>query len=219
MLTNPTQGPYRRGSAGLPAELFWNSYQGLLGLIRWLVLVIQLPPKSPRSARGGFTLLEILIAFTVLLVGFGGTMTLLFQLRGMQRLSLERTSAANAAASKIGELQATDFNTVFARYNESDLDDPGSGDSPGIHFEVPGLSPRGDDEDGFCGRILFPAAGPTLIELVDMPELSMPRDLNFDGITDDEDQSGSYDLLPVLVRVDWTGVQGDQSIDIYVTLH
>jgi hypothetical protein len=88
------------------------------------------------------------------------------------------------------------------------------GPAPGPDFAVPGLDPLADDLDGRVGKIVLPeldtGSGVELREDLDMPELGMPRDLNGDGIVDSADHSGDYRVLPVLLRLDWSGRSGNR---------
>jgi hypothetical protein len=109
-------------------------------------------------------------------------------------------------------MQAETFAQVFARYNSTGTDDPGGiGTAPGANFAVPGLEPRPGDPDGMVGQILFPATAgaPSVLreDLVDLA-LGMPRDLNGSGGTDSANHAADYQLLPVLVRVDWASAAG-----------
>ena len=49
-------------------------------------------------------------------------------------------------------------------------------------------------------------------------ELGLPRDLNGDLLIDDQDHSGDYIVLPVIVRVSWTGKAGNRQFEIATML-
>ena len=84
-----------------------------------------------------------------------------------------------------------------------------------------GLDPRADDDDGFVGRIEFPsvAVGGDLQVREDLKSavLGMPRDLNADGVVDAADHAADYVILPVRVRLEWTGSRGEGALQ-YQTL-
>jgi len=65
-----------------------------------------------------------------------------------------------------------------------------------------------------------PASDPGWIlrEDVELPALGMPRDLNGDNLVDSEDHRGDYVLLPVCVRIRWTGRTGPQELRITTML-
>ena len=48
--------------------------------------------------------------------------------------------------------------------------------------------------------------------------LGMPRDLNGDSIIDDDDHAEDYLILPVRVRLQWEGVFGPRSLDLYTMI-
>jgi hypothetical protein len=105
---------------------------------------------------------------------------------------------------------------LFATYNTIAGDDPGgAGTAPGQNFTVPGLEPRDGDADGCVGRILFPTINGALREDVVNSFLGMPRDLDGDVTIDGLSHNGDYILLPVHVRIEWKGVAGDVSFDLY----
>ena len=126
----------------------------------------------------------------------------------------ERALAVQAARQCIEELEDETFAQVFARYNANAADDPGgAGTAPGASFTVEGLTPLVDDADGKVGEIVFPVDGTQLSENVDLPELGMPRDLNGDGDSLDDATVG-YELLPVLVRVEWRAQGAPMKVEL-----
>ena len=86
---------------------------------------------------------------------------------------------------------------------------------------IEGLNARRDDPDGLPGQILFPAdpLDPTsLREDLQAPEFGLPRDLDGDTIEDSEDHSGDYQMLPVVIRVQWRGGSGNRIIEVSTVL-
>ena len=49
-------------------------------------------------------------------------------------------------------------------------------------------------------------------------DLGMPRDLNGDSVLDAEDHSEDYILLPVLIRIEWAGGNGDRSYELHTMI-
>jgi len=45
--------------------------------------------------------------------------------------------------------------------------------------------------------------------------LGMPRDLDGDTLVDAANHATNYRILPVHLRVEWKGVAGDASFDLY----
>ena len=83
---------------------------------------------------------------------------------------------------------------------------------------MPGVSPRVGDPDGMAGEVIFPGGGFVLREDVTDRQLGMPRDLNGDGAWDGVNHADDYTVLPVAVRVRWTGAGGPQNLFFVTTL-
>lgn len=174
------------------------------------------PPASrPPSRQSGFTFVELTLAMTILVIavlGAVGTTTAVGKLGDSNH---ESSIAYQAARAQMERLQAEPFATLLARYNEDGTDDPeGAGTAPGAHFEVAGLNLRRDDADGFGGRVLLPldGAGEVREDLVDLA-FGLPFDLTGDGEIDDVAHHDDLILLPVRVRVEWTGESGDRFVE------
>jgi len=167
--------------------------------------------RGRSGRRDGFTLIELLVSFSALLVVLLGFSRMLLSSHMASSTSHEATLAKEAARAMVEELQSASLAEVYARYNANAGDDPGAGTSPGAGFAVPGLDAPPDDADGLPGRILFPEQGGTLSELVVQPQYGWPMDMDRDGSVLSADVSGSYRLLPVVVRVEWRGV-GNEGI-------
>lgn len=118
----------------------------------------------------------------------------------------------------IEALQGEVFREAFVRYNAIPDDDPAGGDSPGDSFAVAGLEPLPADPDGLPGEVIFPGDGVQLLEHVVDVELGMPRDLGGATGVDADDHASDYRALPVMVRVRWRGISGEQEIVLATTL-
>ena len=120
----------------------------------------------------------------------------------------------------VEDLQAQDFDDIYALYNTDPADDPdGAGTAPGANFAVEGLSAQDGDADGMVGEIEFPTLTDAFGDLqlredVVDADLGMPADLNGDGVVDDLNHAADYELLPVRVRLSWTGTNGPRTIEI-----
>lgn len=167
--------------------------------------------------REGWTLLELVIALSVMLVAFGGVTMATLRAGTQKREASQTLAATEAALEVIGELKRTPLDEVFARFNENGDDDPdGPGTAPGSGFEVQGLrAPDGVGER--VGIIEFPGDGMTLLESDVDVRLGMPRDLNGDG--DAVDSVTDYELLPVRIRVRWSSPSGQREIALVSTLY
>ncbi|MCI0635908.1 MAG: hypothetical protein L0206_18620, partial [Actinobacteria bacterium] len=122
-----------------------------------------------------------------------------------------------AALSAVDQVRSVPFAEAFARFNAT-ADDDLAGTCPGSSFDAPGLEAVPADPDGLPGEILFPGDGFLLSEEVDDASLGMPRDLSGDGAIDGADHAADYVVLPVKVRVEWTGPSGPRRIEVVTTL-
>ena len=172
-----------------------------------------------QAGEAGYTLLELMIALVVVTIAVGAISTSMASTSSLSRATEERGIALDAALSVMEAMRATDPQEVFVRYNQTTLDDPAAGASPGRYFAVPGLTVRPGDPDGFVGEVIFPGDGVQLLESGTDVELGMPRDLNGDGVTDPIidliDHAGDYTILPARVRIEWEGQGGRQRVEMY----
>ena len=152
---------------------------------------------GPRNARAGFTLLEMVIAIVILTVSVGGMLASVLSSGKLEAGRTERELPIRAAESQIETLQGVDFATVFATFNRRT-------------FAVEGLDPQ--EGAAAVGAFEFPTVGNQLREDVDDAGLGMPRDLSGDGVVDGADHSGTYQILPVRVRVAWRGSAGESQV-------
>ena len=174
-----------------------------------------------RRARSGFTLLELSVALAVFLFGVLGYARTMVSLEHAQQRAKESGRALQAARAILERIDAEAFPEAFRRYNRLATDDPGgSGTAPGANFAVEGLSARADDADGLAGEVVFPTH-PTqpgfLWEGLDDQRLGMPCFLNADGDQNDL-LATDYQILPVLVRVEWTSAAGPGRVELATIL-
>lgn len=177
--------------------------------------------KGSARSRRGFSLLELMMAISVMTVGLlGFTQALISALRA-QALAREQSAATDAARRQIELLRASNFATVFQRFNDSGVDDPAGVTSPGASFAVSGLNARADDVDGMPGEIRFPV-DPTqpesLREDIADSRLGTPLDLDLDGTVDSADHGANYQILPVVVVVRWRSAAGGGQVQLETIL-
>lgn len=177
---------------------------------------VDLPNGGPVRAesRSGFTILEVMVAITVLVGALLGFSQAILSSATSARSGHQVMIATEAARDMLERIQTRDedsfeFDELFAAFNSDPTDDPdGPGTAPGADFAVPGLDAAVGDLDGFPGKIIFPTMGGApgvLREDFSDAAWGMPRDLSGDGVYDEADHSGDYGLLPVLVRIEWRG--------------
>lgn len=127
---------------------------------------------------------------------------------GTVAVNREEDVAAHAAREELERLQdpaGLSFEQIFLAYNADPDDDPVGIDAPGPSFAVSGI------RDG-RGEVLFPVADGELREDV------AGRDLNGDTEIDEENHAADYVLLPVTVRILWTGTAGPRSVEFSTVL-
>ena len=178
--------------------------------------------KSPPSKTAGFTLTEVMLALSILVVAVGGTLGTLNAYVRLDQQTAQKALALRAAEMQLERLQSEPFGELFERYNSDSTDDPaGVLPSPGEHFAVEGLDVQPGDADGFVGQIRFPedpaAPGVVREDLVDR-ELGTPLDLNLDGVVDGADHTFDHVILPVRVEIRWAGPAGLQSVTLDSTI-
>jgi type II secretory pathway pseudopilin PulG len=169
------------------------------------------------------TLLELTFVTSILVVGFLALSQSIVASMQVTRVNRETALASDGLRGMIEQLQgSTDFASVFRQHNSDPDDDLWPGPAPGPAFDVPGLQADPDDPDGRVGEIVFPeavgAGGVELVEALDEPDLSMPRDLDGDGDVDATNVENSYRLLPVLVRLRWSGRSGVRTMELRTLL-
>ncbi len=185
---------------------------------------VELATAGGRRSRGnaGFTLVEIMISATVLVVGLLGFAQVIAYSVGSTTTNQETNLAVEAARAKIEEIQTANFDDLFALYNPIGGDDPGgAGTAPGNTFTVPGLQPDPNDPDGIVGQVIIPTmvgatGGWEIREDFQSAGLGTPRDLSGDGVIDQLDHSGDYGIMPVQVQLQWRGVRGVSRMDFKV---
>ena len=169
-------------------------------------------------------MVDIAVAVVILVFAVGSLSSAVVASLEVARTN-EETSLANARARRMAEeLRSLPFREVFARFNQVPDDDPeGPGTAEGPGFDVRELTPTRDDPDGLVGEIRFPVFSPAagVVELredlVDA-DMGMPRDLNLDGDAED-DASLDYRILPVTVRLSWTGISGPRAVEYHLLLN
>lgn len=182
------------------------------------------PRVTPPARRQGFTFLELAVGMTILLVALLIFSSVVSAMAKQRTTNRETGLAVAAARNMLETLRAEPFAQVYALYNSDPADDPGgAGTAPGHRFAVAGLDPTADAADGLQAEIVFPVVddpvtGLALREDVVLSALGMPRDLSGDNVVDDQDHSGGYFILPVLVRVRWRSPNGIRQYEMSTQL-
>ena len=175
----------------------------------------------------GFTLLELMIVMTIMLTAF---MALSQSIGMSMKLSEDNREMALASDGIRGAMERIHgdvcFATLYHRYNGDPLDDPALTNpglepecqfpAPGNTFAVIGLQAQVGDLDGVVGEIVFPDVD--FGGALELSEEVAGRDLNMDGDDVDLDTSGDYRILPVVIRVQWTGPGGERSLEAHTLI-
>lgn len=163
------------------------------------------PNRISAGARG-FTFVEVLCVVSFLALGLLALAASIGSGMGTVAVNREEDVAAHAAREQLERLhdqEGIPFEQIFMAYNADPDDDPP--EAPGATFAVTGIREgRGD--------ILFPVKDGELREDV------AGRDLDGDRELDEEDHAADYVLLPVTVRIRWTGTAGDRSVQFSTVL-
>lgn len=195
------------------------------------------------SRTDGFTLVEIVIALSVLVVAASIFYQMLLGTSRLRQTNQQNALAADAARVVIEEMRNVPFLEIYKRYNEDPADDPGgAGTAPGNQFDVAGLEALAGAQGGKTGKVTFPslfvaatpgvvgkkkigvvgsggtAAGWQLRENYADESLGMPRDLNGDNVVDELNHASDYIVLPVRVQVTWQGPAGKRTLEIVTQL-
>ena len=170
-----------------------------------------------RSKRGGFTLLEVLITASVLLVGLLAMTSTSVVVNSLRRNASDQQRAQAALQAIVEDLHATareadDDATLWAG---EVLAVYGVGGTPGNQLAVAGL-------DAWQGA---PSVAPVQIVTDETTTaaalgvaLGMPRDLAGDGAATSNDVTGGASLLPAVVQLRWTGSPGQHELTQVVYL-
>jgi len=167
-------------------------------------------------------MIELMITVLLISVGLAGYLHSIVQSSMTAESNKRMAIAAQRGRVIMESIKSTDFGDVFATFNADPADDPGGvGTAVGATFAADGLQATAADADGIVGQILFPVAGGTpgvLREDIANPVFGTPRDLSGDGVTDGNDHSGDYQLLPVVVRMAWRTPKGNARLEFKTVL-
>lgn len=166
-----------------------------------------------RRVKGGFTLIELAIAMSILMIGLISAAAATMRMHELRRQNRERIAAQNAVRS-IGErihAQAYRFSDDPDTWGTNLTTVFGPGGTFGDEFAVPLLTSTnpGTTNAGIIQIITDETTTDAALGF----ELGLPRDLNGDGDADDTDVTLDARILPVLVSVNWRSQSGASSVD------
>lgn len=163
--------------------------------------------RRAQGARRAFTLIEVAIATSILMIGIVSVLSASSELHSLRMAKRERTLAQNAVRSMAERMHAAahGFSDEPGTWAQELGATYGPGGSFGATFAVEGLTLLAGDER--VGRIRL-CSDETRADTDLGAKIGMPRDLNGDGDADDTDVSSGARLLPVVLTLRWRGEGG-----------
>lgn len=175
------------------------------------------PPPAGNLSRGGpkrrrasgFTLVELALAMTLLLVALMAMSASTVRMHELRRQNRERNMAQNAMRSVAERIHSLSAISVEGQgdtpWSEILATAMATGGSIGVTFDVPELDPpNGNATVGTITLVL----DETVTDADLGYQLGMPRDLDADGLADNADVRSSARILPVVLDATWRGATG-----------
>lgn len=167
--------------------------------------------RGEGRGRGGFTMMELCLAMTILVVALVATTASNMRMHTLRRSNHDRVLAHNAVQSIAENVQAlaragVDDPSGFGNHVVAALS---AGGTLGATFDVPGLTPVEGAVN--VGSIRVVTDETTSDEDVGA-QVSLPRDLNGDGDALDTNVVGTAHLLPIVITLRWRSQAGDQRV-------
>lgn len=188
--------------------------------------------QRPRERReSGFALVEAAVVLVAIAIAMLANVSWTVSGVSLSADNRETVAAHDALRRIFEELQEVPFEEVFARFNRLPEDDPdGANTALGGTFGVePGRKEDFLRQDASVAtstsiayrhcplnvEVSFPVnhQGRLSEIAVDTDWCSRTWDLDGDGSVEDGDVSSSYGLLPIRVRISWSGARGARSIE------
>lgn len=167
--------------------------------------------RSGGGSRAGFTLVEIGLAMTVLVVALMAMSASTLQTHSLRRQNRERAVAQNAVRQISEQIHsiADRIRREETNWSQELVAELSAGGGLGNTFAIEGLTASpGEVSVGTITMFLDETASDADLNV----ELGMPRDLDGDGAVSNSDVTGTATILPILVTARWTGVSGDVRI-------
>lgn len=167
--------------------------------------------RCATRGRGGFTMLELSLALTILVVALVATTASNVRLNTLRRSNRERVVAHNAVRTILESVQAIAQAGVadpngFGNHVVTALS---AGGTLGTTFDVAELTPQaGETHVGTIRVVTDETTDDTTLGT----ELGLPRDLNGDGDAFDTNVTATSRLLPVVITLRWRSQSGEHRI-------
>ena len=164
-----------------------------------------------RSSRSGFSLIEVVIASGILLMGLMALTSTSVVVHNLDQNDDTRRLASSALRGAVDRIHSVSANAIDDEDGWATTVSQAfaAGNMPGPVFTVEGLDPW--DGMASVGTVQL-VTDETLTDELLGSTLGMPRDLNNDGLTDNTDVSADARLLPVVVSVRWQTASGQRQL-------
>lgn len=161
--------------------------------------------------RNGFTLIEVSLAMTVLLVAMLTATASTLRAHSLQRTNRERVQAQNAVRGAAERLQslAAEAQGESVGWGTAVINGFTANGEVAPTFEVPELTPQIGQANVGTIQII---TDETRTDAQLGCDIGMPRDLDGDGLATNTNVTGSAILLPAVVRASWRGSRGNQTL-------
>lgn len=162
-------------------------------------------------ARNGFTLIEVSLALTVLLVAMLTATASTLRAHSLRRTNRERVQAQNAvraAAERLQSLAAGAQDDALG-WGAAVINGVAANGEVAPTFDVPELTAV--DGELSVGTIVV-VTDETRTDAELGCDLGMPRDLDGDGLATNANVTGTALVLPAVVRARWRGSRGAQTL-------
>jgi len=165
-----------------------------------------------RRARRGFTLIELTIAMSMLMIAMVSAASTTMRMHSLRKQNRDRIVVQNAMRSMGERIQAQSYRASFLdpdTWSAKMLATYGAGGTVGSTFEVDLLNEPGP---GVLPGSIRIVTDETATDAALGMELGMPRDLNGDGDALDTDVTGTACILPVTLDIQWRSARGLEQV-------
>ena len=169
--------------------------------------------RETKHGQGGFTLIEVGLAITILVIAVVAMSASTCRLHMLRRQNREITLAQNAVRSAVEQIQALSQRTAQNTpdtWAQDMIAALAPGGAIGNTFDAREVDTQ--DGEASVGTIQI-ISDETMTDAALGLDMGMPRDLDGDGVADNADVSAVARILPVIVRVRWRGNRGNGQIE------
>ena len=169
--------------------------------------------RPHHGEQSGLTIVEIVMAMGAFAALFLMAVASLVTVESVRRVTEEREAARAALEDEVARIESLGLGGVL---QEMDLIAAGPGLPEAFTWTFAPVGPGLPDDA--TGQVLVITDETLSDEEIGFP-LGLPRDLDGDGLAENDDTRETATLLPVLVRVQWSGLTGASSLQSCVLLH